>query len=187
MANPRENRRWWWHGWAIRKGHKTHPIRLGCTAGPLLESHEAVMIKLGRPKSHLGIAHRYARLSAQVGDENDVWQLDLVLAEAGPVANGVLDDGGDIDRPIRADAVHEKNSVSGDLIALGCGNEVVPDEVEPGVCKPVEDIGGDVNRPVRIVDRIGPSGSGKAHLLPNLVIVSTLVQDSMEVVIVNRR
>ena len=42
---------------------QTHPIRLECTAGPLLESHEAVMIKLGRPKSHLGIAHRYARTS----------------------------------------------------------------------------------------------------------------------------
>ena len=187
MANPRENRRWWWHGWAIRKGHKTHPIWLGCTAGPLLESHEAVMIKLGRPKSHLGIAHRYARLSAQVGDENGMWQLDLVLAEAGPVANGVLDDGGDIDRLTRADAVHEKNAVSGDLIALGCGNEVVADEVEPGVRKTVEDIGWDVDRPVRIVDRISPSGSGKAHLLQNLVIVSTLVQESMEVVIVDRR
>ena len=145
------------------------------------------MIKLGRPKSHLGVTHRYARLSAQVGDENGVRQLDLVLAEAGPVANGVLDDGGDIDRPTRADAVHEKNSVSGDLIALGCGNEVVTDEVEPGVGKTIEDIGWGVDRPVRIVDRICPSGAGKAHLLQNLIIVRTLVQESMEVVIVDRR
>ena len=59
--------------------------------------------------------------------------------------------------------------------------------MEPGVGKTVEDIGWDVDRPVRIVDRISPSGARKTHLLQNLVIVRTLVQESMEVVIVDRR
>ena len=103
------------------------------------------------------------------------------------MANGVLDDGGDIDRSTRADAVHEENAVGGDLIALGGGNEIVAEEVEPGVSETIKYIGGDIDRPVRVVERISPSGSGKAHLLQNLVIVSTLVQETMEVVIVDRR
>ena len=57
------------------------------------------MIKFDRPNSHLGLAHRYTRLSTQVGDENDMRQLDLVLAQARPVTDGILDNGGDIDRP----------------------------------------------------------------------------------------
>ena len=48
--------------------------------------------------------------------------------------------------------------VDEDLIALEGGNEIVAVEVEPGVGETVEYIGWDIDRPVRVVDRISPSG-----------------------------
>ena len=77
----------------------------------------------------------------------------------------ILYNGGNVDRPTRADAIHEKNSVGGDLIALGGGNEIVVEEVEPGMGEMVEYVGWDVDRPVWVGDRKSPSGAGKAHLL----------------------
>ena len=81
------------------------------------------------------------------------------------MTDGILDDGGDVDRPTRTDAINEKSSVGGDLIALGGGNEIVADEVELGVGETVEYVGWYIDRPVRVIDRINPSGSGKAHIL----------------------
>ena len=95
----------------------------------------------------------------------------------------ILYNGGDIDRPTRAYTIHEKNSVDGDLIVLGGGNEIMAEEVEPGVGETVEYVGWYIDRPVRVIDRINPSGSGKAHILQNLVIVGILVQEAVEIVI----
>ena len=90
--------------------------------------------------------------------------------------NGILDDGRNIDRLTREDAIHEKNVVGGDLISLEGRDEIVTDKVVPCVGEPVKNIGGDVHWPRRITDGVGPTGSRISYLLKNLLIVGPLIQ-----------
>ena len=100
--------------------------------------------------------------------------------------NGILDDGRNIDRLTREDAIHEKNVVGGDLISLEGRDEIVTDKVVPCVGETAEYVDKNVDWLRRVTDRISQSGSGKTHLLLNMVIVSTLVQEAMKIVVHNR-
>ena len=76
--------------------------------------------------------------------------------------------------------------IGGDLIALGGGNEIVAEEVKPDMGETVEYVGWYIDRTVRVGDRLSPSGSEKAHLVQNLFIVDTLVQEAVEIIIRDR-
>ena len=58
------------------------------------------------------------------------------------MTDGVLDYGGDFDRLTRTNAVHEKNAVGGNLIPLGGGDEIVADDVVPGIRKWLKTLAG---------------------------------------------
>ena len=76
----------------------------------------------------------------------------LVLVQARRVTYRVLDDSGDIDRTTRADAIYEQDSIYGNLIPLGGGDEIVADKVVAGVREAVEYVGGSVDWPCRVTD-----------------------------------
>ena len=106
----------WGGGWGRRRRligerHEAHPVRVGGTTGPLLKSHQAVVVKLLRPQSHLLVAHRHTGLSTQVGDQNRMSECRRVLPQICPMADGILDDRGGVDGAAGTDAVGEEGAV----------------------------------------------------------------------------
>ena len=98
-----------------------------------------------------------------------------VLPKIHPMANGVFNNRGGVDRAAGAYAVCEECSVSGYLSYLGVRHEIVADEMIPRMRKAVESVGADMQWLSRVGGRIRPMGTWKTHLLQESLIVGTVM------------